>query len=151
MSAARTMRNLSLTAAGLVLALAFTASAVPLQSSAATPRLNRSGRPASRRDPPRLAGLSRGRQGGQGAGRRRGEPDRRQGRLDPRREGGRFCGELDRLGQLAPKKGTPEALEGDPRLAVAAVAAVKQWRYQPFQVNGKPVDVRMTVTINFKL
>jgi TonB family protein len=43
------------------------------------------------------------------------------------------------------------ALEGDPRLAEAAVAAVKQWRYQPFEVDGKAVDVKLTVTVVFRL
>jgi hypothetical protein len=32
-------------------------------------------------------------------------------------------------------------LQGDPRLAEAAVAAVKQWRYQPVEKSGKPVEI----------
>jgi TonB family protein len=43
------------------------------------------------------------------------------------------------------------ALKGDTRLAEAAVAAVRQWRYEPHQVNGRAVEVKLTVTINFKL
>ncbi len=44
-----------------------------------------------------------------------------------------------------------KALKGDPRLAEAAVAAVRQWRYEPVVMNGKAVEVPLTVTINFKL
>ncbi len=36
-----------------------------------------------------------------------------------------------------------------PKLARAAVAAVRQWFYQPTRIHGVPVDTRMTVTINF--
>ena len=36
-----------------------------------------------------------------------------------------------------------------PELARAAVAAVRQWFYQPTRLHGVPVDTRMTVTINF--
>ena len=57
----------------------------------------------------------------------------------------------ERLKELDPKKGTPAALEGDSRLAAAALDAVKQWRYEPILKDGKPVDFRATVTINFKL
>ena len=36
-----------------------------------------------------------------------------------------------------------------PELARAAVAAVRQWFYEPTRLHGVPVDTRMTVTINF--
>jgi len=39
----------------------------------------------------------------------------------------------------------------DPDLAAAALDAVKQWRYQPTLLNGEPVEVITTVTMNFKL
>jgi len=39
----------------------------------------------------------------------------------------------------------------DPRLAEAALAAVKQWQYQPILKDGKPVEFKATVTVNFKL
>jgi TonB family protein len=42
-------------------------------------------------------------------------------------------------------------LEGDPALADAAIAAVKQWRGKPLWMNGKPVEVISTVTFNFQL
>jgi D-alanyl-D-alanine endopeptidase (penicillin-binding protein 7) len=56
-----------------------------------------------------------------------------------------------RLKELEPKKGTPAAQEGDARLATAALDAVKQWRYEPILKDGKPVEFRATVTVNFKL
>ncbi len=40
---------------------------------------------------------------------------------------------------------------GPPLLAKAAVQAVKQWRYQPFLLNGKPVSIHNQITIQFKL
>jgi TonB family protein len=42
-------------------------------------------------------------------------------------------------------------LEGEPVLADAAIAAVKQWRAKPIWINGKPVEVISTVTFNFQL
>ena len=39
----------------------------------------------------------------------------------------------------------------DPELARAAVEAVSQWRYQPTLLNGEPVEVDTTITVNFKL
>lgn len=42
-------------------------------------------------------------------------------------------------------------LEGDPSLADAAIAAVKQWRGNPVWIDGKQVDVISTVTVNFQL
>jgi len=42
-------------------------------------------------------------------------------------------------------------LEGEPALADAAIAAVKQWRGRPSSINGEPVEVISTVTFNFQL
>jgi protein TonB len=56
-----------------------------------------------------------------------------------------------RLKELEPKKGTPAAQEGDARLATAALDAVRQWRYEPILKDGKPVEFKATVTVNFKL
>jgi len=39
----------------------------------------------------------------------------------------------------------------DPDLARAAVEAVSQWRYQPTLLNGEPVEIDTTVTVNFTL
>lgn len=38
-----------------------------------------------------------------------------------------------------------------PDLAAAAVEAVRQWRFEPTLLNGAPVEVAMTVTVNFTL
>ncbi len=38
-----------------------------------------------------------------------------------------------------------------PDLAVAAIDAVRQWRFEPTLLNGKPVEVAMKVTIDFRL
>jgi len=42
-------------------------------------------------------------------------------------------------------------VSGDPRLARAAVDAVKQWKYKPYLLNGEPVEIKTQITINFKL
>ena len=42
-------------------------------------------------------------------------------------------------------------LRSVPLLDDAAVAAVRQWRFTPALLNGEPVPVVMTVTVNFKL
>jgi TonB family protein len=42
-------------------------------------------------------------------------------------------------------------LRGQPLLDEAAIGAVQQWRYTPTLLNGVPVEVVMTVTVNFSL
>ena len=42
-------------------------------------------------------------------------------------------------------------LRSVPLLDEAAVAAVRQWQYTPTLLNGVPVPVIMTVTVNFSL
>ncbi len=44
-----------------------------------------------------------------------------------------------------------KVLRGIPLLDAAAMEAVKQWVYTPTLLNGVPVPVIMTVTVNFKL
>jgi TonB family protein len=46
---------------------------------------------------------------------------------------------------------TVRAVSGHPLLQYSAVAAVKQWKYQPTMLGGEPVEVVTTVTINFRL
>jgi TonB family protein len=41
--------------------------------------------------------------------------------------------------------------KGVPMLDEAAIEAVRQWRYEPTLMNGAPVPVAMTVTVNFTL
>jgi periplasmic protein TonB len=42
-------------------------------------------------------------------------------------------------------------LRSQPLLDQAAIDAVRQWRYTPTRLNGEPVRVLMTITMNFKL
>jgi TonB family protein len=57
---------------------------------------------------------------------------------------------------IVSKDGRPLQLEVvnsevNPDLARAAVEAVSQWRYQPTLLNGEPVEVDCTISVNFKL
>jgi protein TonB len=38
-----------------------------------------------------------------------------------------------------------------PDFAIAAIDAVRQWRYSPTLLNGKPIEVVMTVAVRFSL
>jgi len=52
------------------------------------------------------------------------------------------------------KDGTVQDLQvksGLPLLALAAINAVKQWRYRPYMLNGEPVEVDTQITIDFTL
>jgi TonB family protein len=40
-------------------------------------------------------------------------------------------------------------VSGDPRLAAAAKQAVLKWRYRPATLNGQPVEMGLTVRVNF--
>ncbi len=42
-------------------------------------------------------------------------------------------------------------LRGHPLFDEAAVAAVKQWRYRPFLLNGEPIEFILTVTVVFNI
>jgi protein TonB len=44
-----------------------------------------------------------------------------------------------------------KVLRGQPLLAEAAVTAVRQWRYTPPLLNGKPIAVQKEITVDFKL
>jgi serine/threonine-protein kinase len=44
-----------------------------------------------------------------------------------------------------------KVVSGHPLLVDAAVAAVKQWTYQPTMLNGEPVEVLTTIEVNFTL
>jgi TonB family protein len=41
-------------------------------------------------------------------------------------------------------------IDGPPLLAEAAREAVRQWRYRPYILNGRPVEVETMITVNFK-
>ncbi|HKV05341.1 MAG TPA: TonB family protein [Candidatus Acidoferrales bacterium] len=44
-----------------------------------------------------------------------------------------------------------EVVSGNLILAQAALAAVRQWRYQPTRLNGEPVEVETQITVKFVL
>ena len=43
------------------------------------------------------------------------------------------------------------AVSGNAMLTTAAMDAVKQWRYKPYQLNGEPVDADTEINVKFKL
>ena len=50
------------------------------------------------------------------------------------------------------KHGMPQAIHtvrGNPILARTVFNAVRQWRWQPYRLNRKPIEVEMTIAINF--
>ena len=58
------------------------------------------------------------------------------------------------LTAIIDKEGNVQHLQlvsGHPLLAPAAIEAAKQWRYKPFLLNGEPLEVETTVTVNFRL
>jgi TonB family protein len=44
-----------------------------------------------------------------------------------------------------------QLVSGHPMLAPAAIEAVKQWKYQPYLLNGQPVEVDTNVQVTFKI
>ncbi len=42
-------------------------------------------------------------------------------------------------------------VSGHPMLTNAALAAVKEWKYKPYFLNGEPVEVETTINVNFTL
>lgn len=56
-----------------------------------------------------------------------------------------------RLDELRKAQGSTAALEGDPRLAAAALDAVRQWRFEPAVRDGKPVESRATAPVTFAI
>jgi TonB family protein len=56
------------------------------------------------------------------------------------------------LNAIISKAGSIESLQmvsGDPMLVPAALGAVKQWRYRPYEVNGIPRAVETTIHVEF--
>ena len=59
-----------------------------------------------------------------------------------------------RLNAIISRDGTIQNLQlvsGHPLLAPAALAAVKQWVYEPTLLNGEPVEVVTVIDVNFTL
>jgi protein TonB len=44
-----------------------------------------------------------------------------------------------------------KVLSGDGVLAKAALAAVQQWKYKPYFLDGNPVEIQTQITVNFRL
>lgn len=58
------------------------------------------------------------------------------------------------LHALISATGTVEHLNvisGPPMLVTSAMDAVRQWQYQPYLLNGQPVEVETTINVNFSL
>jgi len=47
--------------------------------------------------------------------------------------------------------GAIKVIAGPKLLTQSAVNAVKTWRYQPFQLNGKPMPNQTRIVLDFKL
>jgi len=43
----------------------------------------------------------------------------------------------------------PHVIEGDPALRRAAIDAASKWRYRPYLLNGEPVDISTTISVDF--
>jgi protein TonB len=54
---------------------------------------------------------------------------------------------IDATGQIQ----NLQLVSGHPMLVPAAIAAVRQWRYKPYLLNGQPVEVETTITVIFSL
>jgi protein TonB len=157
MSRVRTLAHLGLTAAGIVLAVSWVASAVPLQTAKpapegkiaisdevtapAEPKLLHQVKPAYPADAKTegvegvyVIDLVIGKDGA--------IQDAKLAASAPT---------MERLQELKTTDGRFSGSEGDKRLAEAALVAVKQWRYEPILKDGKPVDFKATVTVRFKL
>ncbi len=55
---------------------------------------------------------------------------------------------------LLDKKGAPKricTLSGHPMLIPAEIDAVRQWRWKPFLLKGKPREIEFPVSVSFKL
>jgi protein TonB len=42
-----------------------------------------------------------------------------------------------------------KAVQGDPILVEASLAAVKKWKYRPYLLKGEPVEVATSIRIQF--
>jgi protein TonB len=58
---------------------------------------------------------------------------------------------LDAVVDTTGKVAQVRVVKGNSLLAAAAVQAVRQWRYQPYQLNGEPIQVAVKITLNFEL
>jgi TonB family protein len=59
--------------------------------------------------------------------------------------------QLDALIDAAGNVTTTKVISGPPLLHQAAITAVKQWKYEPAQLDGKATSMHLTVTVQFRL
>jgi protein TonB len=45
----------------------------------------------------------------------------------------------------------PEVISGPKELCSSALEAVKTWKYEPYRLNGQPVEVTRTVNVIYAL
>jgi len=147
MSSARALRNALVTAAAIVVTLAFTVSAVPLQSAPAATPAQPPPAAKSGAEPKLLHKVNP-------VYPESAKADKAEGKFvldvvigkDGAVRDARVAASSSTLGEL-----DATAQTGDPRLAKAAVEAVRSWRYEPVRENGQPVEAKMTITIVFRL
>ncbi len=157
MSRARTFAHVGLTAAAIVLAVSWAASAVPLQTAKPAPEgkiaisdeVKAPGEPKLVQQVKPVYPDDAKKEGVEGVyvidvviGKDGAIHDAKVAASAPT---------MERLDQLKTKDGKFSGTEGDKRLAEAALTAVRQWKYAPILKNGKPVDFKATVTVRFKL
>ena len=55
--------------------------------------------------------------------------------------------------EISPEGDVTEATPvlGDPAFGPAAIHAVKQWKYNPYLLNGRPVAIETSVSLSFQL
>lgn len=57
------------------------------------------------------------------------------------------------IDMIIDKQGAPKSMhviKGDPALAKAVLEALRQWRWEPYKLNGEPVEVESSMTVNFE-
>lgn len=58
--------------------------------------------------------------------------------------------EISAAGAVAGAK-VDKPVDGHPAFSDAAIAAVKQWRFEPARLDGKPVDIAVKIPVKFTL
>jgi periplasmic protein TonB len=64
----------------------------------------------------------------------------------------RIQGAVELLATISPDGNVKDVklLSGDTMLARAAMDAVKQWKYKPYYLDDKPLEIQTQITVNFK-
>jgi protein TonB len=58
---------------------------------------------------------------------------------------------IDALIDATGRVSTMKVISGPALLHQSAMDAVRQWKYQPATLNGQPMAMHLTVTVQFKL